>query len=156
MAESRLDRMVTELREYAEELEEELRRVRRALIALDADEPEEESSASTLDILFEVFRDYPGKILTAQEATQFMRKAGWITDSKDPVNAVRAAIGRLVERGDVERVEGKRGVFRLKHATHPQAEGNPTPPDPRQGDDPWGSAPPTLVATASDDDEPPF
>jgi hypothetical protein len=138
---SKVEQWVTEMREYETFLDSELRRVRRLINAADG----VESRTNTTEILQEMFQDNPGTEYTAAEAEQEMRKRGWVTDSGDPVNAVRAALARLKNLGEIESVG--RGRFRLTDDTPPWEE--PSPPL----DDPWGSPPPP---TPSVDDEPPF
>ncbi|MDQ3274288.1 MAG: hypothetical protein M3Q39_04460 [Actinomycetota bacterium] len=162
MTESRLDRMVTELRDYAGELETELKRVRRALAALDETEPADSQrpETSTINLVMQVFRDNPDRVLTATETHALMEDRGWVSESKDPINVVRTALARLAASDELERVEG-RGRYRLADTVDDDDKPNSEPTADDYGSDPWASPPPPQPPAATpmrnfDDDEPPF
>lgn len=136
---SQVEQWITDMRVYEGFLNSELRRVRQMLNAADG----VESRTNTTEILQEMFQDNPLVEYTAAEAEAELRKRGWVTESNDPVNAVRAALARLKNSGEIESVG--RGTFRLV----------PEDPAPSTYDDPWGSAPPVRHTPAADD-EPPF
>jgi hypothetical protein len=137
---SRVDTWIEELREYDRFLDAEKARIRLLLNAADG----VESRTNTTEILQEMFQDSPDVEYTATEAEAELRKRGWVTESTDPVNAVRAALARLKNSGEIESVG--RGTFRLV----------PEDPSPsKEYDDPWASMPPVRAAPAVDD-EPPF
>lgn len=131
---SRVDQMIAELREYEKYLDSELRRVRLLLNAADG----VETRTNTTEILLEIFQDNPDKEFTAADAERELRKRGWMTESSDAVNAVRAALSRLKNNNDIEQVN--RGTYRLY--VEPTKE------------DPWNSAPPSTPSNYGD--EPPF
>ena len=137
---SRVDTWIEELREYDKFLDAEKARIRLLLNAADG----AESRTNTTEILQEIFQDNPDVEYTATEAEAELRRRGWVTESTDPVNAVRAALARLKNSGEIESVG--RGTFRLVPEEQPSSGGY---------DDPWGSAPPIRTAPAADD-EPPF
>jgi hypothetical protein len=131
---SRIDQMIAEIREYEKYLDSELRRVRLLLNAADG----VEIRTNTTEILLEIFQEDPAKEFTAADAERELRKRGWMTESSDAVNAVRAALSRLKNNNDVEQVN--RGTYRL-YVKPPQEV-------------PWAAAPPS--AKSPFDDEPPF
>jgi hypothetical protein len=104
---SRIDQIIAEMREYEKYLDSELRRVRLLLNAADG----VEIRTNTTEILLEIFQDNPAKEFTAADAERELRKRGWMTESSDAVNAVRAALSRLKNNNDVEQVN--RGTYRL-------------------------------------------
>lgn len=133
---SRVEQWLTDMREYEKFLDSEKVRVRQLLNAADGIE----SRTNTTEILLELFQDNPAVEFSAADAERELRKRGWVTESGDPVNAVRAALARLKNNGEIE--TAGRGSYRLFME----------PPAPL--DDPWGPAPPSTGP--ADDDEPPF
>ena len=69
--------------------------------------------ASTQAMIERVLADSPA--LGYKQLTEKMLEAGWITESVTPSNTVRTALGRLSERGIVERTED--GLFRVPAST---------------------------------------
>jgi hypothetical protein len=127
---SKVDQFIAEMREYEKHLESEMRRVRQLLNAADG----VETRTNTTEVLLEMFQEFPGREFTAPDAEKELRRRGWITESGDPVNAVRAALARLKNSNEIEQVG--RGMYRLAE----------------EAKDPWESTPPG----AAYDDEPPF
>jgi hypothetical protein len=60
--------------------------------------------ANMLNMLRQIFSDNLDKTYNAVEAEAELKHRGWQTDASDPVNAVRAALSRLNDAGDVYRV----------------------------------------------------
>jgi hypothetical protein len=90
-------------------------------------------------VLLELFQDDPDVEYGAADAEAAIRKRGWVTESNEPVNAVRTALARLKNSNDLETTG--RGRFRL-------AAQQPAP-----ADDPWGSS---AANSGGMDDESPF
>lgn len=144
---SRVDQMLSDMREYEKHLDSELRRVRRILHAADG----VEVRTNTTEMLLELFQENPGDSFTAAEAEEEIRQRGWMTESADPVNAVRAALTRLKNNNEIESVG--RGRFQLREESSESSY------------DPWSSDPPVprqkstlqpATAVPHADDEPPF
>ncbi len=131
---SRVDEWLTEMRTYEEHLVTELRRVRHLLQA--ADNPDARAgSSNTTEMVLDLFKENPQDSFTAAEVESEIRSRGWVTDSNDPVNAVRAALNRLKNNNEIELVSSGRGRYTLLV------------------NDPWGPAP---ESSGPVDDEPPF
>lgn len=139
---SRAEKLIADLREYDTYLDAEKARIRPLLNAING----VETRTNTTEILQEMFLDNPTVEYTAADAEAELRQRGWDTDSADPVNAVRAALARLKNSGEIQ--SAGRGRFM---AAQPDDEAPPWSSS-VPNDDPWGSAPPALPA----DDEPPF
>lgn len=146
---SRAEKMIADLREYDAYLDTEKARIRPLLNAING----VETRTNTTEILQEMFLDNPFVEYTASEAEAELRERGWDTDSADPVNAVRAALARLKNSGEIQ------SVGRGKFLAAPGPEDNAPADDPWESkapeDDPWGSAPAASSKPAVDD-EPPF
>ena len=142
--------MIADLREYDAYLDAEKARIRPLLNAING----VETRTNTTEILQEMFQDNPFVEYTATEAEAELRERGWDTDSADPVNAVRAALARLKNSGEIESVgRGKFMAIRDAEIVSEPADdawGSKAPDD-----DPWGSAPPAGSGPAADD-KPPF
>ncbi|MCZ4277383.1 MULTISPECIES: hypothetical protein [Nocardiaceae] len=117
-ARDRLDEIEEQLREYARWLQVELRKTEKAIGALaENDEDEEEDSQSLSNLVLQILREAKGHVMTIPEVHAEARRRGWSTDSKDPVNVVRAALARLNKSGELERPDSKRGAYRIRDSS---------------------------------------
>jgi hypothetical protein len=154
VTESRLDRLIDEMKEYWDWLENERDRVRAALNALGVPVGD---TTSTSEAALAVFRSRPTEVLTAAEVTAYMEQAGWTTGSKDKINVVRTALARLATEGKLQRADG-RGRYQSTPVAF--SDGSPVRADNESQDsdeDPWESAPPVERSGGGGfSDEPPF
>lgn len=111
MPESKIDEIVADLRAYEAWLGVEMKRVGRALKALAEDDVDSSAAPSTSAMLLEVFQKH-GPTLSISEAYHLVRRAGWSTDSKDPMNVIRAAMARMVSTDELVRTD-QRGKYAL-------------------------------------------
>lgn len=113
----RLDEIEEQLREYARWLQVELRKTERAINALAAtDDDEDDGGQSLSDLVLHILREANGRIMTIQDVYSEARRRGWDSESKDPVNVVRAALARLTQSGELLRSD-KRGTYRIREST---------------------------------------
>lgn len=157
------EQIIEELVAYDRHLDEEKARIRPLLLALQGGPA---GRTDTTEVLLELFRERPKAVFTAAEAEAEIRKRGWVTESNDPVNAVRAALNRLKNNNEIE-IYG-RGRYRLvpEDAHDPFIDISDDEGPQTSYDDPWGSDPqPVPVQTGklemagqvrAADDEPPF
>jgi|SRR5665647_67244 len=99
-----------------------------------AGESEDEDRSST-DRVVELLAEFRGRAITRQVILHEFARRGWVDPSwKEPEAAMRMAIRRAVERGDVAAVLGGRYVLRapeLFHADPPEGGDSPTSRHPR-------------------------
>lgn len=158
---SRASELIQELLDYEEFLDAEKERIRPLIRALRGDGPN--SRTDTTEVLMEVLQRHPRHEFTAAEAETMIKERGWTTESNDPTNAVRAALNRLKNLGQVANVG--RGLYQLA----PNESDNVEPDTQSAYDDPWATDAPGVIGRAEpkgtltmgtavphDDDGPPF
>lgn len=69
------------------------------------------ANRATTDIMLTIFKE-DEREWSIPELHHEMLGRGWVTTSKDPINALRAAVGRLYENGEVARVSP--GVYKRR------------------------------------------